>query len=63
MADQVRIIIKKKWVTAEELDEIRRDKEHQNNNEDIGTKLEGAGSRLESSHFLSCAVDVAPLRR
>ena len=32
MADPIRTVIKKKWFTAEKLDEIRKD-EHQNENE------------------------------
>lgn len=39
---------------------IRRDEEQHKQNKDIETELESTGSRLESLHFLSHAVDIAP---
>ena len=43
MANQVRTIIKKKRLTAEKLDKIKKGEERQNKNDDTGTALEGAG--------------------
>ena len=47
MANQVRTIINKKWLTAEELDQIKKYEKLQNDNEDIETALEYTGSRLK----------------
>ena len=58
MADQVRTIIIKK-----ELNKIRRDEEHQNENEDIGISLEENISRLASPYSFPYVGDAAPGRK
>ena len=55
MDDQERTIIQKEWVTAKELNEIRRSDKRQNKDENIGT-------RLESSQVLPSLVDATLAR-